>query len=185
MAIILITHDLGVVAEMADEVAVMYAGRVVERAPGRRSSTTRSIPIRLACSARSRRSRKTATGCWRSRAPCRRRSMPSGCRFHPRCVFADAACTAQDPPLRSSTMRTTSPACARRSKHWWHDRPILEVAGPGQALSGARRHDVRSAPAYRARCRRHLLPSSPVARRWRWSANPAAASPPPRGWCCG
>ena len=34
MAIILITHDLGVVAEMADEVAVMYAGRVVERAPG-------------------------------------------------------------------------------------------------------------------------------------------------------
>ncbi|MDE2332910.1 MAG: ABC transporter ATP-binding protein, partial [Rhodospirillales bacterium] len=34
MAIILITHDLGIVAEMADEVAVMYAGRVVERAPG-------------------------------------------------------------------------------------------------------------------------------------------------------
>ncbi len=34
MAIVLITHDLGVVAEMADEVAVMYAGRVVERAPG-------------------------------------------------------------------------------------------------------------------------------------------------------
>ena len=33
MAIILITHDLGIVAEMADEVAVMYAGRVVERAP--------------------------------------------------------------------------------------------------------------------------------------------------------
>ena len=34
MAIILITHDLGIVAEMADEVAVMYAGRVIERAPG-------------------------------------------------------------------------------------------------------------------------------------------------------
>ena len=34
MAIILITHDLGIVAEMANEVAVMYAGRVVERAPG-------------------------------------------------------------------------------------------------------------------------------------------------------
>ena len=37
MAIILITHDLGIVAEMADEVAVMYAGRVVERAPGARN----------------------------------------------------------------------------------------------------------------------------------------------------
>ena len=37
MAIVLITHDLGVVAEMADEVAVMYSGRVVERAPASRA----------------------------------------------------------------------------------------------------------------------------------------------------
>jgi ABC-type dipeptide/oligopeptide/nickel transport system ATPase component len=54
MAIMLITHDLGVVAEMVDEVAVMYAGRVVERGPVERSSRARSTPTPRRCSSRSR-----------------------------------------------------------------------------------------------------------------------------------
>ena len=53
-AIILITHDLGVVAEVCDEVAVMYAGEIVERAPVDELFSRRSIPTPSACSARSR-----------------------------------------------------------------------------------------------------------------------------------
>ena len=54
MAILLITHDLGVVAEMVDEVAVMYAGRIVERGPVADIFADRSTPTRRRCSTRSR-----------------------------------------------------------------------------------------------------------------------------------
>ena len=58
MAVIMITHDLGVVAGVADRVAVMYAGRIIEHAPTpRRCSTTRSTPTPWRCSARCRGSR--------------------------------------------------------------------------------------------------------------------------------
>ena len=49
MAIIIITHDLGVVAEIADEIAVMYAGRIVEHAATEPSSPRPSTPTRGAC----------------------------------------------------------------------------------------------------------------------------------------
>lgn len=45
-SIMLITHDLGVIAEMADEVVVMYAGRVIEKARQAKSSTTPNTPTR-------------------------------------------------------------------------------------------------------------------------------------------
>jgi peptide/nickel transport system ATP-binding protein len=101
MAVIMITHDLGVVAEMADEIAVMYAGRVVERgsAAGIFDDPQHPYTIGLLGSiprVEEERERLAAIeGVVPSPA-----ALPSGCRFHPRCVFAVDACTRIDPPLR-------------------------------------------------------------------------------------
>ena len=101
MAIILITHDLGVVAEMADEVAVMYAGRVVERSSGTAIFDDPQHPYTLGLlgsipKIEENRERLLAIE-GSVPAPF---ALPQGCRFHPRCVFAADACTQVDPPLR-------------------------------------------------------------------------------------
>ena len=71
-AIIMITHDLGVVAEVADDVVVMYAAEVVEQRPSSGCSTARTCPTRGACSGRSRGSTPTSSGSCRSRGSRRR-----------------------------------------------------------------------------------------------------------------
>jgi oligopeptide/dipeptide ABC transporter ATP-binding protein len=106
MAMLFITHNLGVVAEIADRVVVMYCGRVVEeggvhelfRAP--RHPYTRGL---LACLPQ--RAREDAV------APSKRRlhaipgqvasplDPPPGCAFSPRCALSIAACDAAMPPL--------------------------------------------------------------------------------------
>ena len=102
MAIVLITHDLGVVAEMADEVAVMYAGRVVERTGGTEIFDDPQHPYTLGLlgsipKIEEERDRLLAIE-GSVPAPF---ALPPGCRFHPRCVFAADECTRVDPPLRS------------------------------------------------------------------------------------
>jgi peptide/nickel transport system ATP-binding protein len=102
MAIILITHDLGVVAEMADEVAVMYAGRVVEQAPGAAVFDDPQHPYTLGLLGsipRVEENRARLLAIDGSVPP--PFALPEGCRFHPRCVFATRACVAQDPELRA------------------------------------------------------------------------------------
>ena len=101
MAIILITHDLGVVAEMADEVAVMYAGRVVERSGGAAIFDDPQHPYTLGLlgsipKIEEERDRLLAI---EGMVP-PPFDLPAGCRFHPRCVFAAPQCTETEPALR-------------------------------------------------------------------------------------
>ena len=101
MAIILITHDLGVVAEMADEVAVMYAGKVVERASGTDIFDDPQHPYTLGLLGSIPKIEETRERLLAIEgavpAPF---ALPSGCRFHPRCVFAMPACSTTVPELR-------------------------------------------------------------------------------------
>jgi oligopeptide/dipeptide ABC transporter ATP-binding protein len=102
MSILLITHDLGVVAEFVDHVVVMYAGKVVERADTRALFATprhpytrgllRSVP-------------SYADNARRPRLPTipgvvpDLRSLGSGCRFRERCAEAIDVCALEEPPL--------------------------------------------------------------------------------------
>jgi peptide/nickel transport system ATP-binding protein len=104
MAVLLITHAMGVVAEVAQRVIVMYAGKVVEEAPvgelfanPRHPYTQgliRSIP-RLDLAATEHRRLEAIPGTVPSLL-----NPPEGCRFAARCRFATDACRAAEPPLR-------------------------------------------------------------------------------------
>jgi peptide/nickel transport system ATP-binding protein len=100
-AIVLITHDLGVVAEVADEVVVMYAGRVVERAPVARLFAEPQHPYTVGLLGSVPR-----LDAEQARLPAIQGQVPGpfarppGCRFTDRCPFADARCRAEAPPWR-------------------------------------------------------------------------------------
>jgi peptide/nickel transport system ATP-binding protein len=100
-AIVLITHDLGVVAELADDVAVMYAGRVVEQAAVRTLFDEPQHPYTIGLLGSMPRLHGDAARLTAIEGqvpdPLRR---PAGCSFAERCPFADAACRAATPPLR-------------------------------------------------------------------------------------
>ena len=102
MSVILVTHDLGVVAETCDRVAVMYAGRIMETGPTRAVFRAPAHAYTLGSDAlRAARPRRRGRGCRRSpaRRPSRARCRPA-CRFAPRCGMAISACGEAPPPLR-------------------------------------------------------------------------------------
>jgi peptide/nickel transport system ATP-binding protein len=92
-AIILITHDLGVVAEMADDVAVMYAGQIVERAPVEALFARPEHPytVGLLGSIPKLDEKRDRLPSIEGRVPDMTRP-PEGCRFAARCPFVEAAC---------------------------------------------------------------------------------------------
>lgn len=118
---VFITHDLGVVSQLCDQVTVLYAARVAEKAP---TASLLAAPLH-----------PYSRGLIRSQPETARRDrplpsipgqppalarMPAGCRFHPRCEFAVEACH-QQPPALTPTSPTRANACLR-----WHELQTLE-----------------------------------------------------------
>jgi peptide/nickel transport system ATP-binding protein len=112
-ALLMITHDLGVVAEIADDVAVMYAGRIVESGPVRQIFEEPQHPYTLglmgSMPAIAGRQGRLLTITGSVPLPT---AMPAGCRFSTRCPFAEAACTTARPDLLS-VANGHSVACLR------------------------------------------------------------------------
>ncbi len=120
-AIILITHDLGVIAEMAHDVAVMYAGRIVERAAVAELFARPQHPytIGLLGSIPKLHVESETLTAIQGQVP-NPAEIPPGCRFTPRCPFATDKCRADDPPLMPITAGDEA-AC-------WY-APLEEKAG--------------------------------------------------------
>jgi oligopeptide/dipeptide ABC transporter ATP-binding protein len=102
MSILLITHDLGVVAEMCDSVAVMYAGKIVEQAPVDSLYQNPEHPYTIGLmNAIPRADLPDFPPVAIDGSPPDLVRPPLGCRFHPRCPYARAICFEQEPELRS------------------------------------------------------------------------------------
>ena len=100
VAVILITHDLGIVAEICDAVAVMYAGEVVERAPAAALFERPAHPYTVGLlGSLPRLDHQVAKLAAIEGMVPDMSVLPSGCRFAPRCPFADDRCRRERPPV--------------------------------------------------------------------------------------
>jgi peptide/nickel transport system ATP-binding protein len=119
--LLLITHDMGVVADMADRICVMYAGRVVEQGDvfslfrRQRHPYTRLLLKSLPSAGAE---RQAALATIEGAVP-DLRSWPAGCRFNPRCPLADNVCRADVPPL--------APVADAQSAACWHTDRVAEL----------------------------------------------------------
>jgi oligopeptide/dipeptide ABC transporter ATP-binding protein len=137
MAMILVTHDLGVAAGHTHDIAVMYAGQIVELAPTRKLFRRMRMPYTealLRSIPRVEESRHTRLQIIPGRPP-DLAAPPAGCRFAPRCPYVQDRCVAEMPPL----IETDEPG------HWyrcWYPveaavaisaRDVGDAAGAGDA----------------------------------------------------
>jgi peptide/nickel transport system ATP-binding protein len=154
-AILFITHDLSLLIEIADSIAVMYAGRLVERAPANDLFRAPRHPytLGLLSSFPPLHGPRTAmTGIPGS--PPDLRQLPSGCVFHPRCPFAFDRCAVDAPPLAVISART-----GRLAACWLHDsgqavppelaapEPDLAPFAPASSPAGGHSQPPRGGPA--------------------------------------
>ncbi|WP_307717718.1 ABC transporter ATP-binding protein [Streptomyces sp. V4I23] len=116
MGLILITHDLGVVADVADRIAVMYAGRIVETAPVHDIYKAPAHPYtRGLLESIPRLDRKGQELYAIKGLPPNLMHIPPGCAFHPRCPLARDVCRTDEPPLYEVNEERGS-AC-----HFWEE----------------------------------------------------------------
>ena len=121
MSILLITHDMGIAAEVADRIIVMYTGEIVEQATKKQLFDVPHHPytkglLQSVTKLDSDRSQKLFS-IQGSIPPLS--DLPTGCSFHPRCPFATDLCRSDKPPLRNVNGRQT--AC-------WHSEELVEHA---------------------------------------------------------
>lgn len=107
MSLLLITHDLGVVKTMADRVCVMYAGQVVEESSVEEFFIKVRHPYvqQLLASIPAMAKRQEQLSVIKGQVPTLS-AMPTGCRFHPRCIYAFDRCSVEEPQLQSLESRT-------------------------------------------------------------------------------
>ena len=113
MAVILITHDLGVIAESAQNVLVMYAGRIVERSTVNAlfSEPTHPYAWGLLGAVNSLETSGRGALATIPGSPPSLIALPSGCSFNPRCAFVSEICTTEVPMLRSMGSQGSVTAC--------------------------------------------------------------------------
>ena len=149
-AALFITHDLSLLVELADEISVMYAGRLMERAPAATLFRAPRLPYTyglLNCFPPMHGPRRPMEGIPGS--PPDLRMLPTGCAFHPRCPWAMERCRQARPMLRQLGGPHREVAC------WLHagDATIpSELTRPEPPASGPRR--VATGPARAVRTRR-------------------------------
>ncbi|MFG1462397.1 ABC transporter ATP-binding protein [Xanthobacter sp. DSM 24535] len=128
MGVIFVTHDLGVAGEIADRIAVMYAGRFIEEAPTEPLLEAPEHPyveglLGATVTPASRGRRLTAI----PGSPPNLRTLPEGCAFAPRCIYTEPACRAAVPPLEA--------IAPQRAVRCIHPAGARLPAAPGRALT--------------------------------------------------
>ena len=123
MGLILITHDLGVVADVADKIAVMYAGRIVETAPVHELYARPAHPYTKGLLASIPRLDQKGEDLFAIKGlPPNLLRIPSGCAFNPRCPMAQEICRVEVPPLHAVTEEDGGELAGRGSAcHFWKE----------------------------------------------------------------